>query len=115
MLLQHVVEGAVDDFQAWRRPVALAPSWRIAGSQQQRVLLPQRQVHRRGQAQDHVAARRSAAGLDEAQMPLGRPRHERERELRITAAYALLLQQPAETLIARPGKRARRRWQGVHR
>jgi hypothetical protein len=88
LLRQHVVERAHHLRKLGRGERAFPPHRRETGGQQQRVLLAQRQVERRRQAQDHVAARRGAAGFQEAEMALGNLGGAGKRKLRLAAMGA---------------------------
>ena len=69
-----------------------------AGSEEQLVALPQRELHRLRQAQHHAAPRSGAALFDEAHVPLGRARPQREIQLAQPAGRA-----PAPQLAREPG------------
>jgi hypothetical protein len=67
LLRQHVVERTRHFSQIRCREIALVPLWGEACGQQQCIVLPERNVERRGQAVDHLAAWRSAPKLEKAQ------------------------------------------------
>lgn len=96
MLAEHMVEGFIDHHQIGCRKVALTPNRRVAGREQQGILLTQWDTHCLRYTQDHVAARRGAARLDKAQMTLGCAGGERQVKLRQATPVPPHFQQPAE-------------------
>jgi hypothetical protein len=76
--------------------VALAVGRRVAGREQQRVALAQRNLERGRELDDHLGARTRAAGLDEAQVARRDARLEAEVELAEPAPLAPFAQQRAD-------------------
>jgi hypothetical protein len=98
-LRQHEVERALDQRKLGRAERALAPGRRKARGDEQRILLAERQIEHRREAQHHVAARCRARDLQEADVTLGDVRRVRELELRHGAALAPPAQSRGEASI----------------
>ena len=76
--------------------VVLGVGGGVAGGEQQRVSLPQRDLELLGEPGEHLGARLRAAGLDEAQMPRRDPGLERQVELAEAPALAPVAQHRAD-------------------
>ena len=79
-----------------RVEVVLRERGREAGGEQQLVAIAQRHLELVGEPQDHLRARPRAAGLDEAQVPGGHARLERQVELAEPAPLPPVAQQRAD-------------------
>src|SRR5437660_7743475 len=89
LLLGHDIVERVADLRKLRRgKIGLLPNRRETGGKQQRIVLTQGDVERRGQADDHVATGRRASDLQEAQMTLRDVRVHGKIELRQSSALA---------------------------
>src|SRR3989441_602712 len=96
LLAQDVVERAPRLREGGRIEAGRAVDRRVAGRREEIVAVAERDVERAGEQHDHLATRRGAPGLDEAQVTRGDAGLDREVELAHAAARAPLAQEPAE-------------------
>jgi len=90
---QHPIERDADRLELGLVQPALPVRRRVARREQQLVAVAQRHVEPVGEVEDHVRARPRPPGLDEAQVPGGHVRLERQVELAHAPAPAPLLQE----------------------
>ena len=101
LLGEDVVDRLAHLGELRRIEIGLAPHRREARRDQQRIVLAQRNVERGREPQDHVAARRGAAELEEAEMALRNLRATGKLELRPAAAMAPVTKLRREFLLTR--------------
>src|SRR3954454_7388910 len=96
LLLEYIVESAIDGTHLRGLQRALLVHGREAGSEQHCVLLAQRHTECGSQMQHHATARAAAARFQKTQMLLRQPAEQRELELARTACAAPLTQDASE-------------------
>jgi hypothetical protein len=91
--VQDLLQGVPDDSELGLGQAAFGVGRGVAAGQQQRVAVAEGDVEVFGQAEDHLAGRPGAAGLDEAQVPRGDVRRDGQVQLAEPAALPPLAEQ----------------------